>query len=87
MLRFYVYYSMTSQRIRRASCFVSDQIFFITFSLPLSKKIYVEFLAPSHALVDYQLERGGMPLPDAVGVNCKKGATTENQGTGASYMG
>ena len=23
-----------------------------------------------------------MPLDDAVGVNCKKGATTENQGAG-----
>ena len=25
----------------------------------------------------YYMERGGMPL-DAVGINCKKGATTEN---------
>ena len=28
-------------------------------------------------------ERGGMPLHDAVAANCKKGATTENQGVGA----
>ena len=28
----------------------------------------------------YHLERGGMPLHDAVGINCKKGPTTENQG-------
>ena len=28
----------------------------------------------------YHLERGGMPLHDAVGINCKNGATTENQG-------
>ena len=28
----------------------------------------------------YHLERGGMPLHDAVGINCKKGATTEYQG-------
>ena len=28
-----------------------------------------------------------MPLHDAVGVNCKKGATCENQGAGAWYMG
>ena len=28
----------------------------------------------------YHMERGGMPLHDAVGINCKKGATTENQG-------
>ena len=34
----------------------------------------------------YHLERGGMPLHDAVGINCKKGATTENQGAGGKYM-
>ena len=32
------------------------------------------------------LERGGMTLHDAVGINCKKGATTENQGSGVKYM-
>ena len=36
---------------------------------------------------DYHMERGGMPLHDAVGINCKKGATTENQGSGVKYMG
>ena len=30
----------------------------------------------------YYLERGGMPLHDAVGINCKNGAITENQGSG-----
>ena len=35
----------------------------------------------------YHLERGGMPLQDAVGINCEKGATTENQGSGVKYMG
>ena len=35
----------------------------------------------------YHLERGGMPLHDAVGINCKKGTTTENQGAGVKYMG
>ena len=34
----------------------------------------------------YHLERGGMPLHDADGTNCKKGATTENQGSGVKYM-
>ena len=34
----------------------------------------------------YHMERGGMPLHDAVGINCKKGATTENQGAGNYYM-
>ena len=35
----------------------------------------------------YQMERGGMPLLDAVGINCKKGATIENQGSGVKHMG
>ena len=33
------------------------------------------------------MERGGMPLHYAVGINCKKGATTENQASGVKYMG
>ena len=35
----------------------------------------------------YHMERGGMPLHDAVGINCKNSATTENQGSGVKYMG
>ena len=35
----------------------------------------------------YHLERGGMPLHDVVGINCKKGATTEYQGIDVKYMG
>ena len=35
----------------------------------------------------YHLERGGMPLHDAVRINCKEGATTENQGADVKYMG
>ena len=35
----------------------------------------------------YHLERGGMPLHDAVGINCEKFATTENQGTDIKYLG
>ena len=35
----------------------------------------------------YDLERGDMPLHDAVGANCKKGAITENQGECVKYMG
>ena len=38
------------------------------------------FGRPSHALVDYHLERSGMPLHDVVGVKCKSGATTKNHG-------
>ena len=35
----------------------------------------------------YHMERGGMPLHDAVAINYKKGATTENQGSGVKYIG
>ena len=35
----------------------------------------------------YHVEMGGMPLHDAVGINCKKIATTENQGSGVKYIG
>ena len=28
-----------------------------------------------------------MPLHDTFGINCKKGATTENEGTDVKYMG
>ena len=31
------------------------------------------------------MERGGMLLLDAVGINCKKGATIENHGSGVKY--
>ena len=33
------------------------------------------------------MERRGIPLHDAVGINCEKGATTENQGSGVKYKG
>ena len=35
----------------------------------------------------YHMERGGMPLHDAVGINCKKGATTENRDSAVECMG
>ena len=34
----------------------------------------------------YYLERGEMHLHDAVGINCKKGVTTEYQGADVKYM-
>ena len=37
--------------------------------------------------IGYHLERSGMPLHDAVGINCKKGATTEYQVADVKYMG
>ena len=38
------------------------------------------FGPPSRALVDDHLEKGGMPLHDALGVICEKDVTTKNQG-------
>ena len=35
----------------------------------------------------YHMERGGMPLHDAVGITCKNGAPTEDRGSGVKYMG
>ena len=35
----------------------------------------------------YHMETGGMPLHDAVGINCKNGATTEYQGADVKHMG
>ena len=35
----------------------------------------------------YHLERGGMPLHDAIGINYEKGATPENQGADVMYIG
>ena len=34
----------------------------------------------------YHLERGEIPLHDSVGINSKKGGTTENQGAGIKHM-
>ena len=35
----------------------------------------------------YHKEREGMPLHNAVGINCKKGSATENQDSGVKYIG
>ena len=37
--------------------------------------------------VTKSLTSGGMLLHDEVGINCEKGATTENQGSAVKYMG
>ena len=34
----------------------------------------------------YHMERGGMPFHDAVGINGKKGTTTENQCADVKYI-
>ena len=45
------------------------------------------FRTALHCSGGYHMESGGMPLHDAVGINCKKGATTENQGSAVKHMG
>ena len=35
----------------------------------------------------YHMERLGMPLHDAVGINCEKGVTTEHQDSAVKYIG
>ena len=47
----------------------------------------VVFGPPSRALVDYHLEKSGMPLHGAIVINCKQGATTEIQGVDVRYVG
>ena len=47
--------------------------------------VYFETALPCSG--GYHLERGGMPLHDAVGINSKKGETTEYQGADVKYMG
>ena len=37
------------------------------------------FGPPSRALVSYHMDRGEMPLHDAVGVNCAKFSTTDTR--------
>ena len=58
----------------------------MTFTLPfLLGPVFFRTALPCS--VSYHLERGGMPLHDAVGINCKNGATTEFQGADVKYIG
>ena len=47
----------------------------------------VFFLAAIPCSGGYHLDRGGMPLHDAVGINNKKFPTTENQIPDVKYIG
>ena len=59
----------------------------MTFTLPfLLGPVFFRTALPCSG--GYHMERGGMmPLHDAVEINCKKDATTENQGLGVKYIG
>ena len=68
---------------REGGCKVKSSMASKVFCLTM-----LSFGPPSCALVDYHLERGGMPLHHAVhAVKCLNGANTEDQGAGAWYMG
>ena len=73
-----------SERVERPSTYVTESVSPVYFCLALCS-----FGPPSRALVVITW-RGvgcGMPLHDAVGINCEKGATTEYQGSDVKYMG
>ena len=59
----------------------------MSLTLPFLTLALCPFEPLSHALVVITCKGGGMPLHDAVGINCKKAAITENQGSGVKYMG
>ena len=48
----------------------------IEFNLSIFARFLCSFGQPSSALVGYHRERSRVPLQDAVGVNCAKGANT-----------
>ena len=50
---------------------------YVTRSFTLGPAFFRTWRLPCSG--SYHLERGGMPLHDAVGINCKKDATTESQ--------
>ena len=58
----------------------------MSFTLPFLLGT-VFFLTALSCVGGYHKERGGMPLHEEVGINCKNGATTENQGSCVKYMG
>ena len=70
-----------SERVESPGTYVTERVSRGHFACPV-------FFRTAHPCSGgYHMERGGMPLHDAVGINCKKGATTENQGSAVNYMG
>ena len=74
--------SERSERVESPGTYVTERVSRGHFCLALCS-----FGPPSHALVVITCKRRDMPLHDAVGINCKKGASTENQGSGVKYKG
>ena len=69
-----------SERVKSSGTYVTESVSFGHFCLSPSFRTALPHSG------GYHMERGGMPLHDAVRINCKKGATTENQGPGLKYM-
>ena len=79
-----------SERVESPGTYVTEWVsrgyFYLalcSFGLPTERTALVLSDRPG----GYHMERGGMPFHDAVEINCKKGATTENQGSDVKYMG
>ena len=66
-----------SERVESPGTYITECVSHIHFCLALCT-----FRPPSPALV--VIARNGR---DAIGIKCKKGATTENQVAGVKYMG
>ena len=71
-----------SERVESPGTYVNEKSFTRPFLLGI---VFFRTALPCSG--GYHMERGGMPLHDAVGINSKKGATAENQGLGVKYMG
>ena len=71
-----------SKRVESTSTYVNEWDSRVHFFLA---HVFFRSALPCYGC--YHLERREMSLHDAVGINCKKGATTENQGVCVKYMG
>ena len=69
------------ERVESPGAYVTERI-----SMPsLLGSVFFRTAVPCSG--GYHMERGGRPLHDVVRINCKKSATTENQGSAVKYMG
>ena len=70
-----------SERVESSGTYVTKSVSHGHFWLP----VFFRTALPCSG--GYHLERGGMPLHVAVGINFENCATTENQGAGVKYVG
>ena len=74
--------SERSERVESPGTYVTERVSRGHFFLA-----QCSFGPPSQVFWWFSLGEGRMPLHDAVGINCKQGATTENQSSGVKYVG